>query len=75
MNIHQRINHRSQFAHQFQKQGCFKDSIISLSKGFLGDSSRPHKDRRNFGHIYYKHLGYIPYKNHKYKYHSQYSLK
>lgn len=73
MNIHQKINYRSQFAHQFQKESPLKDSIISLSKGFLGDYSRPHKDKRNFGHIQYRRLGYIPNKN--YKYHSYYSKR
>ncbi len=56
MNIHTKINYRSQFAHQFQKNSLLKDSIISLNKGFVGDFSRPHKDRR----VDFKYHSYYP---------------
>lgn len=70
MNIHSKINYRSQFAHQFQTRGCLIDSEMSKRKGFIGIIDRPHLDRRQFGHRHYQIFGYNPMKIQKF--HSYY---
>lgn len=46
MNIHQKINYRSGFAHQFAKNGVLVQAVVAYKKGYKNDFGRPHKDRR-----------------------------
>lgn len=66
MNIHQKINFRSAFAHQFAVDGVLQQSLGAFLRGYKNGFRRPHRDRRNFRSKQYKCLGYNLTKSGKY---------